>query len=131
MSVDRHQRILVVEDELHATLRLVDDLAELGLHIVGVATTADEAVHLATTKQPDLVMMDIRLGQASDGIEAAARIKAERVLPIIFVTGAADAATHARAHKVGPVAVLMKPFSNEQLLSALSKARQQIGGSPH
>jgi CheY-like chemotaxis protein len=125
MSVVPH-RILVVEDELQATLRMVDDLAELGLHIVGVATTADEAVHLAATKQPDLVMMDIRLGQSSDGIAAAARIKAEHAVPIIFVTGAADAVTHARASEVNPVAVLVKPVSNEQLRIALSKAQQQI-----
>ncbi|NIO42286.1 MAG: response regulator, partial [Burkholderiales bacterium] len=53
---------------------LQDRLESLGYTIVGTAALGAEAIELAGQTQPDLVLMDIRLKGAMDGIEAAAEI---------------------------------------------------------
>src|SRR5207302_6987906 len=70
-------RILVVEDEAITAADLQDRLVQLGYEIAGWAVTGADAVKLARSEQPDLVLMDIRLKGRMTGIEAAREIRAE------------------------------------------------------
>ena len=78
-------RILIVEDELIITLDLEDWLQHLGHHVLALASSGEEAIELARALQPELVLMDIRLSGAMDGIEAAQQIRAQRWIPVVYV----------------------------------------------
>jgi CheY-like chemotaxis protein len=80
------RRILVVEDESIVARDLALTLNDLGYEVVGFAGTGEAALLEARTNNPDLVLMDICLTGAIDGIEAAHAIKRELNLPIVFLT---------------------------------------------
>jgi DNA-binding NarL/FixJ family response regulator len=69
-------RLLIVDDHQLAREGLRAVLAESGFDVVGLAASGEEAVALTVELQPDLVLMDVRLGPGIDGLEATRRIAA-------------------------------------------------------
>jgi two-component system, response regulator PdtaR len=62
------QKILIVDDELWAALDMEWVVQTLGHEVVGPVATAEKAIELAGSRRPDLVLMDIRLANDSDGV---------------------------------------------------------------
>lgn len=116
----RPLRILVVEDEFFISLDTKALLLNLGHSVVAIAVTADEAVRIAEQERPDLVLMDIRLIGARDGIDAAAEINRRFAIPSLFVTANTDAATRGRAQALAPVGFLEKPLTETRLRAGLA-----------
>ena len=91
MAIDgRFPRILVVEDNLDLQILLTEVLAND--YEVASATSGEDAVAVAGTFQPDLVLLDFQL-PGMNGREAGRRIKedaAPRVVPIVVLTALAD-----------------------------------------
>lgn len=108
-------KLLVVEDEAIVAADLEDRLNRMGYHVVGTAESGDEAIEKARTLKPDLVFMDIMLKGRMDGIEAAARIRGEQNVPVIFLTANSNDATINRAKVSEPFAYLLKPFEERHL----------------
>ena len=115
-------RILVVEDENVVALDLQETLRNVGYEVVGIASSASEAVRKASQHQPDLILMDIELRGGSDGVQAAAAIKQTSGAGIIFLTAYADEKTVERAKAVEPLAYLLKPFNDRDLYAAIEVA---------
>ena len=115
-------KILIVEDENIVQFHLRITVQELGYTVSGVATTAAEAMLRAQEDPPHLVLMDIGLPGASDGIEAARALKAQFDLDVVFLTAYGDEETVGRAQEIGAVGYLVKPFTRPQLRAALSTA---------
>jgi CheY-like chemotaxis protein len=113
--------ILIVEDERIVALDLARRLRQLGYTIAGLATSGIDAITQALTHHPDLVLMDLRLPGAVDGLEAAQFLRTHLNLPVLVVSGATDATTLVRAHQVSPTGVLAKPVEDHDLQSALHK----------
>jgi CheY-like chemotaxis protein len=112
-------QILIVEDEHLVALALAHRLRQLGYAIAGLATSGTEAIMQALAHHPDLVLMDLRLPGAVDGLEAAQFLRTHLNMPVLVVTGATDATTLARARQVSPMGVLAKPVADHALQSAL------------
>jgi CheY-like chemotaxis protein len=93
-------QILIVEDERVVALDLARRLRQLGHTIAGLATFGTDAIMQALEHRPDLVLMDLRLPGAVDGLEATQFIRTHLNLPVLVVTGATDATTLARARHV-------------------------------
>ena len=53
--------------------------------VAGIASNGEAAVEMASDLSPDLILMDIDLGAGIDGIEAAARIRAQSEIPVVFL----------------------------------------------
>jgi two-component system, sensor histidine kinase PdtaS len=86
MNAAMKKTILLVEDESIIALMETQTIKRFGYEIL-VAGTGEEAVEIATgDREIDLVLMDIDLGRGIDGPEAAKRILAARMLPIVFLT---------------------------------------------
>jgi|SRR5689334_15117816 DNA-binding NarL/FixJ family response regulator len=115
-------RILIVEDEALVALDMAMILQAAGYQIIGTKPTGDSALAALKTAEaenllPDLILMDIALRGALDGIETTKQIKtAYAGIPIVFVTGQADPATRTRAETTAPAGYLLKPFTPEQLV---------------
>jgi DNA-binding NarL/FixJ family response regulator len=69
-------RILIVDDHQLAREGLRALLAGDGLDVVGLAHSGEEAVEMVRALDPDVVLMDVRLGPGIDGLEATRRIRA-------------------------------------------------------
>ena len=122
-------RVLVVDDEYFVALDAEEALAAAGFEVVGVATTAEEAVEIARAERPHLVLMDIRLAGVRDGIDAAAEIRGRLGIPSLFATAHSDAATRARGEgAAAPVGWLTKPYAPTELATAVASALARLRG---
>ena len=115
-------RILVVEDEVIVARDIQLQLTELGYLPVGHATRGEQAIDLADTLRPDLVLMDVQLAGAMDGITAAQAIRSRFGLPVVFLTAFAADETLARAKQTDPFGYILKPFSERELRTVLEMA---------
>ena len=113
-------RVLIVEDEFFIALDIQAILEADGHQVLGVATSAEEAVQAAQTFLPDVVLMDVRLARGSDGVDAAREIKARFNIRSLFVTANADAGTKMRAASADPIGFLEKPVTPPSLRQALA-----------
>ncbi|MBP7948299.1 MAG: response regulator [Verrucomicrobiales bacterium] len=120
-------RIIVVEDEALVARDLQATLVKLGYEVPGVACSAEEVLELLRRGLPDLVLMDIRLGDGADGIDTARRIQEEFGVPVVYLTAYADELTIQRARETQPYGYLLKPFHESELRSVveLAAARHQ------
>lgn len=118
-------KILVVDDEQIIAVDLERTLAQLGYDVVGVAGSSEEAVRLSGETCPDLVLMDIQLKGQDDGIAAAAKIRRNWHIPIVFVTGNASEFVVDRAKAVDPLGYIAKPFTRTELSATVAVALQQ------
>jgi len=117
-----NELILVVEDEGIIALDIQSRLMRLGYNVPEIAVSGEAAVALARKLQPDLVLMDITLSGAMDGVEAAAKIKELWDTPIVFLTANADDATFERAKNIAPHGYVLKPFEERELHIAIDVA---------
>jgi CheY-like chemotaxis protein len=108
-------RILIVEDDALIAFDLRQTVEELGGAVVGQASRTVDAIGLAAKHRPDVVLMDIRLGDGSDGIDAARGIRRLQEVPIIFVTGNSDDETRGRVFAFANVDLLNKPVDHMHL----------------
>jgi len=102
--------ILIVEDEAIIAADLAGTLRRLGYEICGTTGLGEEAIELAREQRPELILMDIRLAGAMDGVEAAEIVHRELDLPVIFLTAHSDRATLERAKLTDPFGYILKPF---------------------
>jgi two-component system, response regulator PdtaR len=115
-------RILIAEDETIIRLDLRSLLEANGFDVCGEARDGVEAIELASTLEPDLIVMDVKMPRL-DGIEAARRIMAERAVPVVMLTAFGQDELIARAVDVGVFGYLAKPFREQDVVAALVAAR--------
>lgn len=116
MASTSPKRLLIVEDEFLIALSAEEALVAEGFEVVGVAATFEQALSIAESELPDLVLMDIRLASKRDGVEAAIEIKRRFGLPSLFTSGNQDPENVARARTAEPVGWLPKPYAVERLV---------------
>ncbi|HWS54767.1 MAG TPA: LytTR family DNA-binding domain-containing protein [Pyrinomonadaceae bacterium] len=117
-------RVLVVDDEPLArqNLRVLLE-ADAGVELVGEAGSGAEAVRLISERAPDLVFLDIQMPEL-DGFGVVARVGAERMPVIVFVTAFDRFAL--RAFEVHALDYLLKPFDDARFEKALRQAKLQV-----
>jgi len=112
-------RILVVEDQKIIALEIKERIEEMGHKVVAMAVSGQQAIDKATEHVPDLIIMDIRLEDTMDGIEAADIIKQLLDIPVIFLTAYADDKILQRAKITCPFGFIVKPLDERELKSAI------------
>jgi CheY-like chemotaxis protein len=117
---EEKKRILIVEDDMIISLVIENMVKELGHDVVGKATTGDEAIKLAVTHSPDLLLMDIRLKGEMDGIEAVTAIKQKIKTSVIYLTGNSDRVNYERARETEFIDLITKPFTISDLTRSLN-----------
>jgi PAS domain S-box-containing protein len=114
--------ILVVEDDELAAEALRRMLVTLGYSVPETVASGEEAIRAAYEHTPSLVLMDVEIDGAIDGIQTATALQNLLHLPIIFLTAYADDETLARASATMPYAFLIKPCAVRELRSAIELA---------
>lgn len=115
-------RALIVEDEALIAEELKGRLSRLGFRVIDMVDSADEGVAIATSEHPDLILMDIRLRGAKDGVQACEEIRRQVDVPIIYVTAHSDEQTVSRAKRTDHDGFVLKPFHRYELQSTIEVA---------
>jgi CheY-like chemotaxis protein len=116
------ESILVVEDEGLIALHLTEMLERAGFRVIGPVNSGELALRTLGGSLPDLVLMDIKLAGAMDGIETARQIRERLPVPLIFLTAYSSDRTRERIQGLTPDAYLTKPVEEKDLLVAISDA---------
>ncbi len=118
--------ILVVEDERITAEDIRAGLEFAGYKVPIICAAGEDAVQQAGRLEPDLVLMDIKLEGEMDGIEAAAKIRKQYDIPVIYLTAFSDEKTVERAKLTEPSGFLVKgqgmlskPFEESELHAAI------------
>jgi DNA-binding LytR/AlgR family response regulator len=114
-------KILIVEDKPIIAESIASILLSKGMDPIS-SDTGEQAVTLAKSNQPDMIIMDIQLAGNIDGIEAANQIRQHCPAPLIYLTEYTDQKTIDRAKQTFPANYLAKPFSEAELLRAIDIA---------
>jgi pilus assembly protein CpaE len=126
-------KVLIVDDipQTRDNLRKLLSL-EPDIEIVGMAATGEEGIELARKLRPDIVLMDINL-PGIDGITATEIVSREvPEAQVIMISVQGEPAYMRRAMLAGAREFLIKPFSSDELISAirrvyeLGKTRQVV-----
>ena len=115
-------RILIVEDEVIIALSLQRKLENAGYDVPAVASSGSEAVQLALQLQPDLMLVDISLGEEMSGIDIVTQIRPHLDIPIIYLTAYSDDDILQLTQATHPAGHLLKPIEDEQLYTAIETA---------
>ena len=117
MIAPTQKNILIVEDDQDVAGYMAKALEEIGHRIMAVFSTAEEAMEKAQqSPHPDLVIMDVTLAGAFDGIHAGKYIESHLNLPVLYITGCSNNAVS--LEKEGRVP-LIKPFTPKELKTAI------------
>jgi len=118
--------ILVLEDEPLVSMFLESVITDLGHAVCGCVASAAAALELARAARCDLAFVDVSLHAADDGADAAMILREQFNIPSIFVSGRSRAELDERARRVAAIAVLEKPYTQEDVERVLRKALQDL-----
>ncbi len=114
--------ILVVEDE-PKSLKLVRDLLQMTGYKTIEATDGKQAIKLAKTEKPDLILMDI-LMPVMDGYTACHAVKtdkATKTIPVVMLTSLDQKLNKAIGKEMGADGYITKPFDVKELLDVINR----------
>jgi two-component system, LytTR family, response regulator len=117
-------RVIIVDDEPLARLRLHDLLAEAAdVEVIAECANGEEAIRAIEGSPPDLLFLDIQMPEL-DGFDVLQAIGVGRVPVVIFVTAYDQFAL--RAFEAHALDYLLKPYDDERFEAALGRARERI-----
>jgi len=116
-------RVLIVDDHgiMRAGLRMLLE-SQPGLVVVGEAATCAEAVALATSTQPDVIVLDLDLG-GENAIASMPTLLRAPDTRILVLTGVRDPEVHRQAIRQGALGLVVKEKAAETLLHAIMQVR--------
>jgi DNA-binding response OmpR family regulator len=97
------------------------------------ASNGARGLECALEETPDLVLLDLNLPGAFDGIEVCRRLRAEEAtshVPILIISAMNDDDTRARVLDAGATAFYSKPFSPMSLLKEIDSIKIRLSSSP-
>jgi two-component system OmpR family response regulator len=123
-------RLLVVDDE-KTILELLSGSLRLAGFEVTTAVSGTEAVHAASSRRPDLVLLDVMMPDG-DGFEALRRMRSAGIeVPVIFLTARDEEPDRVNGFDLGADDYVTKPFSLNELLGRIRAVlRRSRPGDP-
>ncbi len=114
-------KIYIVEDEPLIVATITSALKEHGFQVMGDSDEYYEALPAIDKNQPDLVLLDIQLEGAKDGIDLAIEMD-KRAIPYLYLTSQTDPETIKRVKATQPLGYIVKPFTENGLRSNIELA---------
>jgi DNA-directed RNA polymerase specialized sigma24 family protein/CheY-like chemotaxis protein len=123
--------VLIIEDEAIIALHIRSIVEGLGHYVTGVARTRNEAVTVAASTRPELVLADISLADGSSGIDAVKDILSVMNVPVIFITAFPERLL--TGERPEPTYLITKPFEPETVIATIGQAllvhQEQVAAS--
>jgi len=121
-------RILIVEDEPKTAAYVRKGLIEHG-YVVDVASDGLDGLHLATTTEYDLILLDVML-PGIDGWSVLQGVRRQRQTPVLFLSARDQVDDRVKGLKLGADDYLVKPFAFSELLARVQSVLRR-GLLPH
>ena len=115
-------RLLIVEDDKIIASSLDHILTDQGFSIAGIASSGEQAIELALQSRPDLMLTNVNLNGAIDGVSAAQVIGAFLKIPVIFVSASYQPEVIDKVKVAYPASFITKPFVPEELYANIMLA---------
>jgi DNA-directed RNA polymerase specialized sigma24 family protein len=112
--------VLIIEDETFIAMDLESLVKNLGHHVIGVARTHTDALALAKTKQPGLILADIQLADGSSGLDAVNELLRTFEVPVVFITAYPE--RFLTGERPEPAFLISKPFQPAMVSAVASQA---------
>ena len=122
MTMDKPITLMLVEDERVVAFDLKNQLQSMGYRVGAMVGSGEQAVQCISDVAPDLVLMDIHLEGAMDGVQTAIKIQETSQTPIIYLTAFAEDDTLRRALASRPFGYLVKPWDIRELHASIQMA---------
>jgi len=116
----------VVEDESLVAMGLQAMLVQLGHQPVHMFTCAEDALARLEELRPDIVLMDIKLGEGMDGLAGAREVMEHRPCPVIITTAYTEERFLKEAMQSHVFGYLVKPITARQLAGAIALAQSRF-----
>jgi CheY-like chemotaxis protein len=117
---DLQANVMIIEDESIIALHIKSIVENLGHSVAGIARTRNEAVELADSLKPELVLADISLADGSSGIDAVKDILGMMDVPVIFITAFPERLL--TGERPEPTYLITKPFEPETVTATIGQA---------
>ena len=118
------EKILVIDDE-EFILQLAQDILTRADHEIKTVSDGNKGLELLETEKFDLLLTDIRMPDIS-GLDVIRHVRARNTeMPIIIITGHGTLDTAINAMRLGAQGFLLKPFTPEELRSAVAEALEK------
>lgn len=115
-------RILATEDDtLHEEMLRIT-IEQLGYELIDVIYKPSSLFVKIDATKPDILLMDIDLGDDVSGIDLVKEVNEKYDIPVIYVTSFADSDTFQKAKKTYPAAYIVKPYKESELQRAIELA---------
>jgi response regulator NasT len=114
------KRVVIVEDEGVTQMQLHRVLKMAGLTVAGFAVTGEQAVEVTLREKPDIVLMDIQMPGAMNGLEAAEAILRTTRTCVVMLTAYSE--HRERAEAIGASGYVLKPVDSYSLVPELVRA---------
>ncbi len=124
--MSKKTKILIVEDEMVIAANISLQLTELGYEVIGIVPRGEDALKQIETNTPDILLLDINLKGALDGIETAQAMQKTHNIPVIYLTANIDDAHFNRAKTTHPYGFIAKPFKKLDLQRTIELTISQI-----
>lgn len=130
--MNRHHRVLVVEDEQDIAMLIKHALERSGDAQVEIVPSGDEALRAAAESPPDLLILDLNLPVLS-GTEVCRLLRAQPAtahIPIIMLTARTSEADRVGGLDLGADDYVTKPFSLRELAARVRAVLRRKSGTP-
>ena len=115
-------KVYVVEDDLVIATDLIATLESLNYEVIGSSQSGEDALAKLPDLELDLILLDIGLDGAMDGVDLAAQVNKLYDIPIIFLTSFTDQHTIDRVKVTKPAGYIVKPFDERDLQTNIELA---------
>jgi CheY-like chemotaxis protein len=112
--------VLIIEDEPLIALDIEDLVTSLGHRVIAIARTHKEALEMARSSRPQLILSDIQLADGSSGIDAVNDLLKSFNVPVIFITAFPERLL--TGERPEPAFLITKPFSPEMVKGVIAQA---------
>jgi len=120
-----HSKLLVVDDEKSLREMLTQSLRQEGYRVLTAAYGA-EAIQLACSEQPDLIILDLLLPDLN-GFEVCRTLRSKQLtMPIVIISGREDVVDKVLSLELGADDYLTKPFSFRELLARIHAQLRRV-----
>lgn len=121
--------VLVIEDEKKTASYLAQGLRENGF-VVDTATRGDDGIHLATTEDYDVIILDVMLPGLDGWSVLAGMRSAGNQTPVLFLTAMDAVESRVKGLELGADDYLVKPFAFSELLARVRTVLRRGAGRP-
>jgi len=124
--MEKKTHIMVVDDEPYVT-RLVERTLEDAGYVVTVAYDGGSALDMLAEKEPDLILLDIRM-PGLDGYQVLERIRESSDVPVLMLTAVRGESAIERSVGLGADNYIVKPFSSRTLVARVQATLRRTRG---